>query len=212
VVRVDEDALERFRVEQLSPSAILDHVQHHKHIVLRIGLGGGKSVAIDKTTTYAGTYKRFGLVIYVAPSWAVINERVGVRDPASVPVETLVVLPRPVDRCGWRAKAWKQREQMGCAALAKADLCRPCQAESARNPCEWPDQLRVPMLLLAGAADATLDPAAHTLALARGLQTKRLPYSLVVYDGDTHGLTFSGTDRDARILDWFARHRKVNAP
>jgi dipeptidyl aminopeptidase/acylaminoacyl peptidase len=73
---------------------------------------------------------------------------------------------------------------------------------------EWPEQLRVPMLLLAGGGDGTLDAGAHSLALARAMQAKRAPYSLVVYDGDTHGLTFSATDRDARILDWFARHRK----
>lgn len=102
-----------------------------------------------------------------------------------------------------------ETEQLATAALPGMPARVAMKTLSA---VEWPDQLRVPMLLLAGAADATLDPAAHTLALARGLQTKRLPYSLVVYDGDTHGLTFSGTDRDARILDWFARHRKVNAP
>jgi dipeptidyl aminopeptidase/acylaminoacyl peptidase len=101
-----------------------------------------------------------------------------------------------------------QRAEVADIATAALPGMPPAVAAKTLSAVEWPDQLRVPMLLLAGSADGTLDPATHTIALARALQSKGRPYSLVVYDGDTHGLTFSGADRDARILEWFARHRK----
>jgi dipeptidyl aminopeptidase/acylaminoacyl peptidase len=72
---------------------------------------------------------------------------------------------------------------------------------------EWPQKIQVPLLLLHGGADGLLDAGAQSLAMARALHGAKRPYSVVVYDGDTHGLTFSGDDRDRRILDWFARHR-----
>ncbi len=77
---------------------------------------------------------------------------------------------------------------------------------------EWPERIGVPLLLLHGGADGVLDAGEQSLALARALQQRRKPYALVVYDGDTHGLTFNAADRDQRILDWFARHRRAAEP
>jgi dipeptidyl aminopeptidase/acylaminoacyl peptidase len=73
---------------------------------------------------------------------------------------------------------------------------------------EWPDRIGVPLLLLHGGADGVLDAGTQSLALARALHEKKKPYSVVVYEGDTHGLTLSAADRDQRILEWFARHRR----
>lgn len=72
----------------------------------------------------------------------------------------------------------------------------------------WPEKIGVPLLLLHGGADGVSDAGTQTLALARALHGKGRPYALAIYDGDTHGLTFSGADRDQRILEWFARHRR----
>lgn len=77
---------------------------------------------------------------------------------------------------------------------------------------EWPEKLGVPLLLLHGGADGVLDAGSQSLALARALHERKRPYALVVYEGDTHGLTFSAADRDERILDWFARHRRAGEP
>jgi dipeptidyl aminopeptidase/acylaminoacyl peptidase len=74
---------------------------------------------------------------------------------------------------------------------------------------EWPERIAVPMLLLHGGADGVLDAGAQSLAFARALHDRQKPYSIVVYEGDTHGVTLNGVDRDQRILEWFARHRKA---
>jgi dipeptidyl aminopeptidase/acylaminoacyl peptidase len=74
---------------------------------------------------------------------------------------------------------------------------------------EWPDELRVPLLLLHGGADGVLDAGAQSLALARALHERKKPYGLTIYDGDTHGLAFNAVDRDQQILAWFARHRRA---
>lgn len=76
---------------------------------------------------------------------------------------------------------------------------------------EWADRIGVPMLLLHGGADGVLDAGAQSIAFARALHERKKPYSLIVYDGDTHGLSLSASDRDRRILEWFARHRKAGA-
>jgi dipeptidyl aminopeptidase/acylaminoacyl peptidase len=77
---------------------------------------------------------------------------------------------------------------------------------------EWPERIGVPLLLLHGGADGVLDAGSQSLAFARALQDRKKPYSVVVYEGDTHGLTFNAADRDQRILEWFARHRNAGSP
>jgi dipeptidyl aminopeptidase/acylaminoacyl peptidase len=74
---------------------------------------------------------------------------------------------------------------------------------------DWPQKVQVPLLLLHGGADGLLDAGQQTLAMARALHGAKRPYSVVVYEGDTHGITFAADDRDRRILEWFARHRAV---
>lgn len=77
-----------------------------------------------------------------------------------------------------------------------------------RSAIVWADRIDTPMLLLQGSGDPLVSTARQTLPFAARLQELGKAYELVVYHGDTHGVMFNGTDRDARILGWFARFRR----
>lgn len=138
---IDEHGLEAFRRDRLSVPALLELIERHVWMLLRLALGAGKSFAVDALLAAAETYGRFDLVVYIAPTWNIIRERVVCRAPNSLPVKFLIVEPRPVERCGEYAEEWARMEKRGCAALAKETLCKACRAHDP-DPCGWPLQLR----------------------------------------------------------------------
>lgn len=138
---VEETGLDAFRRDELSPEAVLRHVERDVRVLMRLGLGVGKSHAVDELLSSSATHDRFDLVVYAAPTWNIIKERRVVRTGASL-VPYAVLEPRPVDRCGPYAERWSALEQRGCHALAKATLCRECNAKKRDDPCPWPGQIR----------------------------------------------------------------------
>jgi dipeptidyl aminopeptidase/acylaminoacyl peptidase len=77
---------------------------------------------------------------------------------------------------------------------------------STRSALRWASELAVPLLILHGGADTSIDPA-HSLRLALALQQAARTYELHVYAGDGHTLQQNKTDSLDRIADWFDRHR-----
>lgn len=136
---IDEGSLDEFRRERLSPEALLALIIRLIRVLLRLGIGVGKSHAIDDLLALKPLYARFDLVLYVAPAWNILRERNALRDAASVPVAFKVIEPRPVERCGPYAARWADLEKRSCAAYAKATLCAECRKTVT---CDWPDQLR----------------------------------------------------------------------
>jgi dipeptidyl aminopeptidase/acylaminoacyl peptidase len=147
---------------------------------------------VDLTNTFMLGYSRGGMVTALA-----------VR--AGAPVNAAATVGGLFDLAALAADNPDARRLFNAAIPGAAASDGPLRERSA---VAWPEQLGVPMLLLAGAGDGMVDAARNSLALAGALHARHHPYSLVVYDGDTHGLTFSAGDRDARILDWFARNRR----
>lgn len=76
---------------------------------------------------------------------------------------------------------------------------------TARSAGRWPDALTVPLLLMHGGADRSVDPG-QTLALAAGLQRIGRPYELAVFAGDDHVLSAHRIERDAHAAAWFTAH------
>lgn len=135
---VDETALSAFRRERLSPSAILSMLRDSVQVFVRIAVGVGKSAAVDAFIAEKATFEFFDLVVYVAPSWNIINERKIVAGSTTAPVPWMTINPRPRARCGVLDREWSSLEQRGCSAYAKVQLCRTCHHYSA---CDWHDQL-----------------------------------------------------------------------
>jgi dipeptidyl aminopeptidase/acylaminoacyl peptidase len=76
-----------------------------------------------------------------------------------------------------------------------------------RSAIFWPEQLRVPLLILQGGADWRVDPGA-TLDFAKALQRAGATYELVLYAGDDHGISLNAEDRNRRIAEWFRKHMR----
>lgn len=88
----------------------------------------------------------------------------------------------------------------------------PDAALRARSALYWAEEISTPLLMLQGGADPQVSAATNALPFAAKLQDLHKTYELVIYDGDTHGVMINGRDRDARILEWFARFRHNAAP
>ena len=136
-----EHELESYRDKYLSPPKMVAELERRVQVLFRLGVGVGKSEAVDRLVRHPDTYQRFGLVVCAAPTWNIINERTVVADPTRSPVRSTVLRPRPADDCGDYAEEWERLEQMGCSALGKGTLCRSCQEGVAGDErCFWPTQ------------------------------------------------------------------------
>ncbi len=69
----------------------------------------------------------------------------------------------------------------------------------------WPEKLTVPLLILHGGEDWRVNVAQAT-GLAAKLDSLRYEYRLEVFDGDNHGLSKHGPQRNKLIFDWFTAH------
>ena len=77
----------------------------------------------------------------------------------------------------------------------------------ARSAVFWAEHLNVPLLIMHGGADRSVNPE-QSLNLAQRLQKLGRVYELVVYAEDNHILSNNKEDRDRRAVGWFKRHMK----
>lgn len=76
--------------------------------------------------------------------------------------------------------------------------------ERRRSALQWPEQIDVPILIMHGGADWSVNPR-QSLAMAQKLQEAGKTYSLIIYAEDGHILANNQIDRDQRAIAWF-RH------
>lgn len=75
----------------------------------------------------------------------------------------------------------------------------------ARSAVQWADRIRVPLLIMAGSADETIDPQ-HSLDLATELNRHKKDYELIIFNGGNHSLDGKDLERrNEEVLRWF-RH------
>jgi len=77
----------------------------------------------------------------------------------------------------------------------------------SRSAIYWPEALNVPLLIMHGGADWSVNPA-QSLALAQKLQESGKSFELVIYAGDGHILSRNQEDRDRHAVELFRRHMK----
>lgn len=77
----------------------------------------------------------------------------------------------------------------------------------SRSAIHWPESLSVPVLIMHGGADWSVNPV-QSLNIAQKLQSLGKTYELVIYAGDNHILTANREDRDRRVIAWFKKHLK----
>jgi dipeptidyl aminopeptidase/acylaminoacyl peptidase len=141
------------------------------------------------TPTYALGFSRGGLMTLLA-----LHRGLDVRAAA--------VMGTPVDLTRVRDDPARRSALAKRIPRFEAD---PDGALRERSPLFNLDGLGTPVLVLHGTADAMV-PVRDALRLADELLARRVPTSLVLYDGDSHGLALNGRDRDERIMQWFRAH------
>jgi dipeptidyl aminopeptidase/acylaminoacyl peptidase len=77
----------------------------------------------------------------------------------------------------------------------------------SRSAVYWTETLDVPLLIMHGGADCSVNPS-QSLTIAQKLQDLGRSYELVIYAGDGHILSRNQGDRDRRAIAWFKRHMK----
>jgi hypothetical protein len=137
---IDERQLDEFRATELAPSSLYRCLSRDDRVLLvNLPPGIGKSHRAQRLLHYALAADH-DLVIYVAPTRAIIEELRGID---LLPAESVVIPePRPKNLCGSLDAPWSALERNGCAALAKSTLCKGCSHLGGNGgTCSWPDQM-----------------------------------------------------------------------
>lgn len=77
----------------------------------------------------------------------------------------------------------------------------------------WPEKFykKTPLLLMHGTSDWRVSPQ-DSIDLATALYKHRVPYRLVVFEGDDHGITEHADERSRLTREWFDRFVKDGKP
>jgi hypothetical protein len=134
---VGDEALARFR-RGLTGRAGLDVIRRHGGRVMgELPVGIGKSVWLDAITNQAVEDGDYELVIVVAPTRRLLEER-GPRRSPPAGARVVTLRPRPASRCGpERDATWRRYESADLGALGRADICGHCPVAKS---CFWPTQ------------------------------------------------------------------------
>jgi dipeptidyl aminopeptidase/acylaminoacyl peptidase len=76
-----------------------------------------------------------------------------------------------------------------------------------RSAIYWPEKLGVPLLLMHGGADTSVDPS-HSRDLAERVRRAGGTCELAVFEGDNHVLRANQEERDRRAAEWFRRYTR----
>jgi len=131
-----EEALAAFRAYWNGPRLLDLITEHGGGALILWPIGVGKSCAIDRIIEAAVGSGRYDLVIALAPTRRVLEERAWIRTPPSG-LKIVNLRPRPRQRCGDLDGPWRHFEQAGMAALGRVELCGRCPR---RPGCYWPRQ------------------------------------------------------------------------
>jgi dipeptidyl aminopeptidase/acylaminoacyl peptidase len=80
-----------------------------------------------------------------------------------------------------------------------------------RSAVRWADRISVPLLIMHGGDDTSVNPA-HALRLADALQRSGRRYELVIVAGARHVLEPFEAERDERAIRWFRRYLREGPP
>ncbi|HBC3482979.1 hypothetical protein NI392_06570 [Vibrio alginolyticus] len=178
-------ALAGFRKEN-NGLYVLSLLKKHPHLLINWAVGVGKSTNMDQVIEYGIESGQYDLIIVLAPTRAIINER----DYIQFPPENIKITnlrPRPKELCGKQRNAdWADYEQRGLSILGKRTICALCPNQ---EKCHWKDQfgdvLRGTQVLFATQAHLTND----LNFIARMKAKCEAQNVLVIFDEATVSLT-----------------------
>jgi dipeptidyl aminopeptidase/acylaminoacyl peptidase len=82
-----------------------------------------------------------------------------------------------------------------------------------RSVLYWAEKLpkNIPLLIMHGTSDWRVNPL-DSIRLAEKLQTNKVPYRLIMYEGADHGITEFRKEASDEMFRWFDRYVKNKAP
>ncbi|QDU19439.1 helix-turn-helix domain-containing protein [Urbifossiella limnaea] len=127
-----DEALAEFRRGLDGPSILRHLAAANGPLLVGLPVGVGKSHALDAVAAELAATEPDTLVLVTAPRTDILVETRGrLRALGLAPVN---LDRRPRKRCGPLDAEWAELEQLGCAALARRDLCGRCPHQST---CDW---------------------------------------------------------------------------
>jgi len=132
---ISGNELHRFR--RRAGDRVRSLVRAHGSLLVGLPVGVGKSFNIDIVVEEAVEAGDYDLIVVLAPTRAIINERRFVTNP---PEDVLIanLKPRPADLCGGVANAlWSKVEKQGMGAFGRVNICADCPNKEV---CYWPEQ------------------------------------------------------------------------
>lgn len=161
------------------------------HDVLALAKLAGSRPGVDPARTYMVGQSRGG-----TQAWLAVREGLAVRAFATVgaPVDG----PRTYREIGPFMRRALARAVGGSPGRRPAEYAR-------RSPVLWGPGLGVPVLILHGDRDRVIG-VGQSRDLAARLAAAGAPHELAVIPGGNHRLSNRATERDRRILDFFARY------
>ena len=135
---VTEKELPGFRSVQFSPESVLERLPDREGVLLFDEPPGIGKTTLGRLLITTALDRGFDLVIFVAPTRALIGELEEDKSLDLSETEMVTLRRRPSKDCGSLDVPWQKMEKASCAALGKDELCRSCP--NFAN-CFWPDQL-----------------------------------------------------------------------
>ena len=80
-----------------------------------------------------------------------------------------------------------------------------------RSAVRWAERINVPVLLMHGGQDDSVNPM-QSLRMGEALQQHKKEYGLLIFAGDNHVLSAHREERDAQTSKWFRAHMSGSTP
>lgn len=138
--KITEHELGAFRGTKLSPQSAISKIPAIDSILLFNEPPGIGKTTLGHGLVDAALKDGFDLVIFVAPTRAIIQELENSHIIKLGSEHIVIFKPRPKKQCGDLNVPWQEMESAGCSALAKDQLCGSCPFNKT---CFWPDQMEL---------------------------------------------------------------------
>lgn len=135
---ITEKELGAYRCTQLAPDHVLARLPGKDAVLLFNEPPGLGKTTLGHGLIGAALQSDFDLVVFVAPTRAILDELANHPDLGVAKDNIVVLKPRPRLQCGGLDAKWQEMERSCCSALAKDQLCGTCPHT---EECPWPDQM-----------------------------------------------------------------------
>ncbi|MBF0553419.1 MAG: hypothetical protein HQK96_02550 [Nitrospirae bacterium] len=122
----------------LTGESVLEMLRRHNSpLLVTLEIGVGKSTNIDDVTEYVAASSEFDLIVILAPTRRIINERRFIKHPP-LNIKVVNLKPRPKNICPRSLNhRWSVFERNNLGVLGRTEICGNCPDKGS---CYWINQ------------------------------------------------------------------------